>query len=411
MTKMDIIDAAFRVWGRDYYRKTSLSQLAKELGVSKPALYRHFESKQALITAMFERFFDAFTDSVRSDFDKALQINDSDEGVLIIIKSISSYFALNGFHLIFSLVNIYDCKIDGRTMSERINERGVDLTIIRRVVEKKYIALTEVIQLIFASLTFSLAYFHNANKSFDEPPSDQQVQKIIFALYDSVKFGLKFYPKDIDALDFDKLETMVDGTMYSEEINPLFKAVAEAVAEAGPWKASMEMVAKRMGLSKSSLYGYFKNRKDMLRRLFLSEFNRITDFARQGVKLSSDAAEQFYLGIYSIAVYLRSHHEILIAIGWIRTRKLDLGKPNKKAEFFRIFDDIKIESLCDITDEEKHNISHWVLFLLINTLTRPYISGELNYNDRSSFLSDKLKNNDIRILYKFITLGLGGFLK
>jgi AcrR family transcriptional regulator len=201
---------------------------------------------------------------------------------------------------------------------------------------------------------------------------------------------------------------MVEGTMRSDEPEALLKAIAEAVAESGPWETSMDMVARRMGISKSSLYGHFKNKKDMLRKLFMSEIERIVDFARQGIMLSTNTAEQLYLGIFSIAVYLRSRPEILIAIDWIRTRNLDLGKPAKKPDIFRLFKDIKFESLNNLDDDAKLVTFHWILFLLTNTLTQPFItnnSGQIRFN------SGKLQNDDIRVLYRFITLGLGGFIR
>jgi len=161
------------------------------------------------------------------------------------------------------------------------------------------------------------------------------------------------------------------------------------------------MVAKRMGISKSSLYGHFKNKKDMLRKLFMSEFERIIDFARQGIILSSNTAEQLYLGIFSIAVYLRSRPEILIAIDWIRTRNLNLGKSVKKPDIFRLFKDIKFESLNNLDEDAKLVTFHWILFLLTNILTQPFMTN----NTR------KVQNSDIRVLYRFITLGLGGFIR
>lgn len=201
--------------------------------------------------------------------------------------------------------------------------------------------------------------------------------------------------------------------MHNTESEPLFKAVAEAVAEAGPWDTSMEMVAKRMGLSKSSLYGHFKNKKDMLSRLFMGEFKRIMDFARQGINMSQDTALQLYLGIYSIAVYLRSRPEILVAIGWIRTRKLDPGKPDKDPEIFRLFEDIKIETLLDAEEDEKQRVSHCILFLLINVLTHPNLEKD-GWDDTpfdGNFSKENILNNNIRMLYRFITLGLGGFIR
>jgi AcrR family transcriptional regulator len=407
MTKTEIIEAAFRVWGRNFYQKTSLSQLAGELKVSKPALYRHFEKKQALTAAMNERFFDDFSASIRADFERALHTEDADEGIYTILQCITGFYARNVYALLFSLVNIYNRNLDTHTVSEHLKTRGANVNAIQTVIEKKYNAAPIVLNLIFASLTFYLANFHKTNNSFIKTPSDENIQKIKTGIYETIKNGLGFSAGETGALDFNKLENMVEGTMRSDEPEALLKAIAEAVAETGPWETSMDMVAKRMGISKSSLYGHFKNKKDMLRKLFMSEIERIVDFARQGIKLSSNTAEQLYLGIFSIAVYLRSRPEILIAIDWIRTRNLDLGKPVKKPDIFRLFKDIKFESLNNLDEDAKLVTFHWILFLLTNILTQPFMAN----GRQAGFTSEKVQNNDIRVLYKFITLGLGGFIR
>jgi AcrR family transcriptional regulator len=401
MTKTEIVDAAFRVWGRNFYQKTSLSRLAGELKVSKPALYRHFEKKQSLTTAMNERFFDDFSASIRADFEKALHTPDADEGIYTILQSITGFYARNVYALLFSLVNIYNRNIDTHSVSEHLKTRGANVNAIHKVIEKKYNADPILLNLIFASLTFYLANFHKSNNSFINTPTEENIQKIKKSIFETIKKGLGFSAEETSSLDFNKLENMVEGTMRSDEPEALLKAIAEAVAESGPWETSMDMVAKRMGISKSSLYGHFKNKKDMLRKLFMSEIERIVDFARKGINLSSNTAEQLYLGIFSIAVYLRSRPEILIAIDWIRTRNLNLGKPVKKPDFFRLFKDIKFESLNNLDEEAKLVTFHWILFLLTNILTQPFMTK----NTR------KVQNDDIRVLYKFITLGLGGFIR
>ena len=395
MTKATIIDAAFRVWGRNCYGKTSLSQLAGELGVSKPALYRHFKNKKALTAAMTEYFLDDFAASIRADFEKAKQANDADDGICTIIQSISGYFAQNVYTLIFCLINIYERNFDGRTISECLKTRGVDMGILQLIVEKKYSVDPSVVRLIFATLTFFMSPFHKDKDPVENPLSLEEIQNIISTICEITKHGLEFSAEKT-TLDFEKLEEQINGATLNTEPEPLFKAVAEAVAEAGPWDTSMDMVAKKLGLSKSSLYGHFKNRKDMLRRLFLGEFKRMMDFARQGIRMSVYTEEQLYLGIFSIAVYFRSRPEILITMDWIRTRKLDLGKPKKQMEFFRLFEDVDIESMRNCSEEQRQHISHWILFLLINILSQS---------------SKTVQNNYIRLLYKFITLGLGGFIR
>jgi len=413
MTKLKIVDAAFKVWGRKFYQKNSLSQLAKELKVSKPALYRHFTSKQALLAAMTDRFFDDFAASTRTDFEQAQKATDVDEGIFTLLRSIASFFARDVYALAFSIINLYDQKLDGGEIAKRLKERGADMQELYRIIEKKYKVDPALIQMILATLTFLMSFFHKTKNSFENTPSEDEIQNIILTVCTSIKRGLGYNREKISAIDFEKLENQVNETMHSAEPEPMFKAVAEAVAEAGPWDASMEMVARRMGLSKSSLYGHFKNRKDMLRRLFMGEFKRIISFARQGIGLSANTAEQLYLGIYSIAVYLRSRPEILITLGWIRTRKLDLGKPDKKFEMFRLFEDVDIEPIKDRGEEVKQQVSHWIFFLLINILMRP--KQEKNedgwFNTKTGIPDSNIDNNDIRLLFKFITLGLGGFIR
>lgn len=407
MTKTEIVDTAFRVWGRNFYRKTSLSQLAEELGVSKPALYRHFVSKKALNTAMIERFLDDFASSIREDFNKASETSDTDKGIFTIINSIAGYFARNVYALIFSLMNIYERNMDGYVMAEHLKSRGVDMGILLLIIKKKYAADTEIVQLIFASLIFYMSHFHITGKTLEKQPSAEEIQKNINDICEVINHGLGFSPSALLELNFEKQEKKIEETLRVPEPEPLFKVVAEAVAETGPWETSMDMVAKRLGLSKSSLYGHFKNKKDMLKRLFMGEFSRIIEFARQGIKSSSNPVEQLYLGIYSITVYLHSRPEILVAMDRIRTRKLDMGKPKKEINLIHLFEDIDIEPIKTGGEEEKQRISNWILFLLINILMRSFFTKDIN----SEFSCQKVQNNDIRVLFKFVTLGLGGFIR
>jgi len=398
MNKTEIVEAAFKVWGRNLYRKTSLSELAGELGVSKPALYRHFESKQALNEAMTESYLDDFAASVRADFERAQQMDDADEGILVIARSISGYFAANNYALLFSLINIYDRKIDGHTLSKRLKTRGVNMESLKIIIDRKYNVEPQVVYLIFATLTFFTAYLYKCEKTPEKPLPGKKIEAMLSVVCKIIQQGLCFSAKKIEAVDLKKQEAKI-GVPADAQIEPLFKAVAETVAEVGPWDASMEMVARRLGLSKSSLYGHFKDRKDMLRRLFTGEFMRIINFARQGIALSDIPEEQLYLGIYSITVYFRSHPEFLIALDWIRTRKLDLGEYEEKNDVFRLFEDIEIEPIGTDSKDDKERISNWILFLLINVLTK----------QGRSTSAEKVQNTDIRVLYKFITLGLGGF--
>ncbi|AFH59842.1 TetR/AcrR family transcriptional regulator [Paenibacillus caseinilyticus] len=49
-----ILESAYRLFARHGFEKTSLSMIAKEVGISKPAVYYYFPSKEALFGALLE---------------------------------------------------------------------------------------------------------------------------------------------------------------------------------------------------------------------------------------------------------------------------------------------------------------------------------------------------------------------
>src|SRR5919106_2094042 len=53
-----IVEAAGRLFGAHGYDATRLDDIAAAAGVTKPVLYRHFESKRALYLALLERHRD-----------------------------------------------------------------------------------------------------------------------------------------------------------------------------------------------------------------------------------------------------------------------------------------------------------------------------------------------------------------
>ncbi|MCL2761611.1 MAG: TetR/AcrR family transcriptional regulator [Treponema sp.] len=404
MTKTEIMDAAFRVWGREFYANTSLSHVARELKVCKPALYRHFRSKQALLDAMTVHFFDDFTDFVRPGYEKALKNEHNSTGVFILARSVAEYYARNVNIFIFAMIKLHDRELNSAKMHEEFRKRGIDLELYSHSIKKTYNIQPLIMRLSFATLTFCMADFHKKGESLVKQPSEAAISKIINAIGVIIGQGLGYISEEIDALDYEGLENRILGTVNSLEDDPLLKAVASAVAEAGPWEASMEQVARRSGLSKSSLYYHFASKQDMLHQLFMTESRRIIDFARQGMQHSVIPQEQLYLGIFSIAEYLRAKPDILITLDWLRTRRPSL-KPAKdnmdgpEHEFLWVFEDIAIKPLCNspFSELKEGRISPWVLFLIASTLMR----------ENSGQALGTVPKSDIRFLYRFVTSGIG----
>jgi AcrR family transcriptional regulator len=57
-TRQRIIDAAFKKFAQEGYSRTSVSAVAKKAGISKGLIYHYFESKEAILGAIFDQLVD-----------------------------------------------------------------------------------------------------------------------------------------------------------------------------------------------------------------------------------------------------------------------------------------------------------------------------------------------------------------
>jgi AcrR family transcriptional regulator len=411
MTKQDIIETAFRVWGRKLYLNTSLTDIAGELGVSKPALYRHFESKQRLLDEMSARFFDDYAAFIKGDFERAAAAGSALESVLIMCRIVARYYAQRSGHLAFAIIKVYGTRGAGDMMKELL-ARGVDLRILNGFDKKKggYPPLT---QMLFTSLTFCFVFFYKSRADGDcpwccgAPPPPREVEELVNSAEKIMTRGLGLDEGKVNALDYRRLE----GAARKQEPPPatsggIMKAVAEAVAEAGPWDASMCRVASLSGRSKSSLYSHFKTKREMIAKLFLTEFQKIFDCAEKAARCSGVMEEQVYLIVSAVVNYFRARPEVLTAADWVRTRNLDweaaeMPDPPRFSWLFRGVNLTIQGNTIDFASPAVDRYCHWVMFLIVSTLI-----GRKKGVDIAG-----IPQSSIRRLYRFIALGLKGFVE
>jgi AcrR family transcriptional regulator len=409
MTRQDIIRAALRVWGRKLYQRTSLGDVARELGVSKAALYRHFTGKEELVKAMNTYFYDDYACFLKPHYETALKVSNGKEGGLIIIRGVLEYYLRDRDLFVFSLIQVYR-NWEEQYMEEQFTRRGIDIGQMKLLWGEETVDPSLGL-LLTSSLIFRLAYFYKYECGEDTALSGEQMRQVMAEVEEKLNSGLALEKSRIEALEYERLETLVagapDAKPAADENRGILKAVGTVVAEEGPWNASMEMVARRSGLSKSGLYAHFKSKRDMLHQLFFTEFERIAALARKNTGLSAVPEERLYLGIFSIVSYLRSRPEILVAMNWVRTRRLNLGPPSRKFRLL-VFEDIGIEALRD------EGNSHWIFFLIVGMMAKCFkINGGPGMPERSWQPAEGdfpgLPNGSIRRLYRFISLGFRGF--
>jgi AcrR family transcriptional regulator len=88
-----ILESAGRLFGERGYTHTSLDEIAAAAGVTKPILYRHFDSKKALYLALLERH----RDDLPRFFERVPTDLPFEERVETILEIWFDYVAENGY--------------------------------------------------------------------------------------------------------------------------------------------------------------------------------------------------------------------------------------------------------------------------------------------------------------------------
>lgn len=64
--KQEIVDTALRLFGEKGYEKTSITDIAKAIGVAQGLCYRYFPSKEALFDSAIEQYADILVEQMAS---------------------------------------------------------------------------------------------------------------------------------------------------------------------------------------------------------------------------------------------------------------------------------------------------------------------------------------------------------
>jgi AcrR family transcriptional regulator len=360
---------------------------------------------------MYTAYFDDFAFFVKEAYGQVLSSQNRKESGFIWIRTIAEYYVRNRDAFIFTLIQVFNNR-NRKQIENEFNSRGINFELISDR-KKNDTSYPSKIHLTMTTLIFSVAQYHHMSKKSGEIPADDRVKSILAQIESRITKGLDLDAGRVSALDYLALEQRAAGKVYEDtENNTLLRAVAGAVAEAGPWDASMEMVAKRSGLSKSGLYAHFKNKQDMLAQLFITEFSRIINFAKTQIEASKIPEEQLYIAIISIVNYLRSRPEILVIMDWIKTGRLELGK-KVTGRLDRIIKNIAADVI------QKHDkqwlvwIAQWILFMIVNTLAwwPRKECGRDSFSEQNKDWAKnaaEIPNESFRILFRFIALGLEG---
>ncbi|WP_336636513.1 TetR/AcrR family transcriptional regulator [Lysinibacillus fusiformis] len=101
-TFQKIIEVAYVMFAEKGFEKTSLAMIAAEVGISKPAIYYYFQSKDQLITYLFDELYKVIQQDVAVDYKELSRVNFKEELLELGYKSIEAQGKDPYFNKIFN---------------------------------------------------------------------------------------------------------------------------------------------------------------------------------------------------------------------------------------------------------------------------------------------------------------------
>jgi AcrR family transcriptional regulator len=247
LKKIAIMEAALEVWGGEEYANTSLSLLARHLGMTKPALYRYFGSKEELLNAM-SGYCSELMEEHMDLFLPRLKQGSPEEKVGAAAAALGDLIARQDRYIRFES---YDTARRGEL----------------RWSHPPYSKLQKALNLPGPAFRLLMMYTHFFRSRQDyvdliRKRNKAEIDALIPELFFNGLGGREFRLPDRVA-DISK-EPGIDTFRKRLSRGTLMGAISELIREKGFDGVTLEGIASKAGLSKSSLYNYFRNKDEML---------------------------------------------------------------------------------------------------------------------------------------------------
>jgi AcrR family transcriptional regulator len=320
-------------------------------------------------------FFDRYAVFTKS-ISASLRVGDETGNLAAIGSSLASYYARGKNDLLFAFALLLGEKDPEKLFLEELASRGLSPILLSFWSPTAAVNRTR-FQFAVGSCFFSVLVFH-ALRPNAGPPGETDIAMAGENARNLIQRGLGFGVESLRNLDYATLEGLARADRSETGGGDgLLAAVASAVAEAGPWNASMELVARRSGLSKSGLYAHFKSREEMMATLFTVEFDRIAALMENRIARGTTGAERVFLAMASAASYLSARPDILSALDWIRVQRIDLGvlMPPRFVALFSFLEAEPENPFAGFHAKRLELASRWILFHIINFLIHSRACG------------------------------------
>ncbi len=312
-TRDKIIQSAFSFYDMLFFERISLSKIAAKAGITKPAIYKHFKSREDLENAMKSLILSDIADTIKS-CGKYKNEETILEKVIVLLCKKKSYFY-------FILSNSLEFSIDNFLMEIEKHDIA-DLNLETIFDSCGNVADIEVYKkILFVSAT--MIFFQGArdfillNKKL--PDSDENIQDDAEKLSKFIiSGGLGHDIKDTDALRLSQLDLLCSKEIQSlKEPCKFFIAIGNVVRRVGFSKTTIEELAKELGLAKSSLYTNFSSKKEMFEALIKEECLNLFHVIKKNLLYAKNSAECVYIFMETEIEFFLKRKGLLYVCRWL----------------------------------------------------------------------------------------------
>jgi len=327
-TKDLILEAAFSFCKNPQMAGFSMSDLAKKVGISKAAIYRHYKGKDNVLEAMDEYFFDTLAESL-------LQIqggskDEKTEDSNIHFENIISLFVTHP-----EFVNFFISKSSmednySKTLSRAMEERGI--TLLKPLLYGEEGSSFEenehflrLIQIFYCGTTIFIL-IKIREKLLDEGKKVSSVEEFSKKLvtyflkgFRGILRGEKDYHFEyITEKRFEELDQLckVDSNDFPPEERYL-TALARVIRKYKITGVTVEKLAEEMNLAKSSLYSHFENKNKMIVSQISKELSLMQMIIFENVAEGKNISEYLYIMMKTELDFFTVRPSIIPICGWL----------------------------------------------------------------------------------------------
>ncbi len=321
-TKSLILDAAFSFYHEPHFTDFSLNQIAEKVGISKPAIYRHFKNKEALLESMQAHFYDLLAERL-IEVQKAAE-SGKEYSKMPFAETIQFFAAnpeyINYFLSQFSLNENFESQ-----MRAELSTRGVKQATVSINKEWTFSGKNDdQIQALYCGTTFLLFLkirekMHKCKKAaLDDNFGVKLIKFVTDGLRGVAESGAAIFPKEISNERKEELKKIcsIDESAFPPE-DRIFTALATVIKKFGLTNVTIEKIADELNMAKSSLYFYFDNKNQLIAKLIEKEFSLLNEIIFENISEAKTYSECIYISLLSETNYFLFRPSIIPICQWL----------------------------------------------------------------------------------------------